>query len=63
MKVFGWCSLCVTKFCRIPISRGEASFCLEFFKSTVKWGDIEQFSMFFLNKIDYHNHMAPILQT
>ena len=31
--------------------------------STVKWGDIEQFSMFFLSKIDYLNHMAPILQT
>ena len=30
---------------------------------TVKWGDVEQFSMFFLNKIDYNNHMAPILQT
>ena len=30
---------------------------------TVKWGDIEQFSMFFLNKIDSLNHMAPILQT
>ena len=29
----------------------------------VKWGDIEQFSRFFLNKIDDHNHMAPILQT
>ena len=32
-------------------------------RNTIKWGDIEQFSMFFLNKIDYHNHMAPILQT
>ena len=31
--------------------------------NTVKWGDIEQFSMFFLYKIDYHNYMGPILQT
>ena len=30
---------------------------------TVKWGSIEQFSMFFLNKIDCLDHMAPILQT
>ena len=30
---------------------------------TTKCGDIEQISLFFLTKIDYHNHMAPILQT
>ena len=30
---------------------------------TIKWGNTEQFSMFFLNKIDYPNCMAPILQT
>ena len=30
---------------------------------TVKWGNTEQFSIFFLNTIDYLNHMAPILQT
>ena len=30
---------------------------------TIKWGNIKQFSMFFLNKIEYHNHMGPILQT
>ena len=30
---------------------------------TVKWGNTEQFSIFFLNEIDYLNHMAPILQT
>ena len=29
----------------------------------MKWGDIEQFSMFFLNKTNDLNQMAPILQT
>ena len=32
-------------------------------QNTIKWGDIEQFSMFFLDKIDCHNPMGPILQT
>ena len=30
---------------------------------TVTWGNIEQFSVFFLNKFDCLSHMAPILQT
>ena len=30
---------------------------------TIKWGDIEQFSMIFVNKIDCLNHITPILQT
>ena len=28
---------------------------------TVKCGNIKQFSMLFVNKTDYHNHMAPNL--
>ena len=36
--------------------------CSLYYSTIVKWGDTEQFSMF-LNKIDYHNHMAPILET
>ena len=32
-------------------------------KYTVKWGDIEQLSMFFLNKLDELNYMTSILQT
>ena len=31
--------------------------------NTVKWSNNEQFSLLFLNKIEYLNHMASILQT